>query len=52
MAKKYDVLDAKGYRTYRNLKAHELWMKTNGQGIYGQYITPNPTPSPRAPTIT
>lgn len=49
MAKKYDVLDAKGYRTYRNLKAHELWMKTNGQGIYGQYITPNPTPSPFVP---
>lgn len=52
MSKKYDVLDGEGYRTYRNMKAYETWMKTNGQGIYGQYITPKPNPEKYEPRYT
>ena len=48
----YDVLDAQGYRTFRNMKTLETWRRTNGQGIYADYITPNPTPPAYTPRYT
>lgn len=52
IAKHYDILDGPQYRTYRNMKAKEQWLSKNGQGIYADYVTPNPNPAPFVPRYT
>jgi TonB-linked SusC/RagA family outer membrane protein len=42
----YKMLDAREFMDRRNQDQYENWLKTNGQGIYGQYITPNANPAP------
>jgi TonB-linked SusC/RagA family outer membrane protein len=40
IAKNYEVMDGPEYRKFRNDRAYEIWMKTNAQGIYKDYIAP------------
>ncbi|MDR1632922.1 MAG: SusC/RagA family TonB-linked outer membrane protein, partial [Dysgonamonadaceae bacterium] len=46
MKNPYKMLNAQDFMDRRNKDQYENWMKTNGQGIYGQYITPNANPTP------
>lgn len=48
----YKMLDAEQYMTQRNHDDYEKWMRANGQGIYADYITPNPNPSAFSPRYT
>jgi TonB-linked SusC/RagA family outer membrane protein len=46
MKNPYQMLNAQDFMDRRNKDQYENWMRTNGQGIYGQYITPNANPTP------
>jgi TonB-linked SusC/RagA family outer membrane protein len=46
MKNPYKMLNAQDFMTRRNTDQYENWMKNNGQGIYGQYVTPNANPTP------
>ncbi|MDR0698442.1 MAG: TonB-dependent receptor [Tannerella sp.] len=46
MKNPYKMLNAQDFMDRRNKDQYENWMKNNGQGIYGQYITPNANPAP------
>ena len=46
MKNPYKMLNAQDFMERRNKDQYENWLKNNGQGIYGQYITPNASPAP------
>lgn len=46
MKNPYKMLNAQDFMDRRNKDQYENWMKNNGQGIYGQYITTNYNPTP------
>ncbi|MDR0429533.1 MAG: TonB-dependent receptor [Tannerellaceae bacterium] len=48
----YKMLNAPEYMRQRNHDDYEKWMKTNGQGVYADYITPNPSPAAFKPRYT
>jgi TonB-linked SusC/RagA family outer membrane protein len=52
MASRHKMLDGPGYRRMRNMVEYENWLKNNGQGVYADYITPNPNPAPYVPRYT
>ncbi|GBU07591.1 SusC/RagA family TonB-linked outer membrane protein [Bacteroidales bacterium] len=52
MRNSYKILGAKDFMLQNNRYYHETWLKENGQGVYADYITPNPNPSPFVPSYT
>lgn len=48
----YKMLNGREYRAQRNHDNYEKWMKTNGQGIYADYITPPENVEPFKPRYT
>lgn len=48
----YKMLNGPEYMTQRNHDDYEKWMKTNGQGLYADYVTPNASPAAFVPRYT